>query len=150
MKTRNSSVPPQGLTINALSEKTGIDRRTLKKRLKDVAQQPGGGWSLADVEAAASKAAEGGSLKDEKLREEIRKLRIANDLKQGELTKTSHFADLMVKFIPLFLKTFKSKAVDEATTPEERVARRKAFDAAMVEIRPLAKMFKTLDELSGI
>jgi hypothetical protein len=139
MKTRKTSVPPQGLTINALSEQTGIDRRTLKKRLTTVKQQPGGGYLLADVEAAAKAGAEGGSLRDEKLREEIRKLRIQNDQKERELVNRRDVAGAIRKTLPEIPKILDQKLVQEAPTPEEKIRARKAIDEAVRVIEQMAK-----------
>lgn len=140
MKTRKSSVPPQGLTINALSEKTGVDRRTLKKRLKDVEQQPGGGYALQDVEAAIESAAkQGGGLKDEKLREEIRKLRIANDLKERELVNRRDVAGAIRKTLPEIPKILDQRLVQEAPTPEEKIRARKAIDECVRVIEQMQK-----------
>jgi hypothetical protein len=139
MKTEISQVPPQGLTINALSEQTGTDRRTLKKRLRNVPQQPGGGYLLADVEAAAQEAADCGSLRDEKLREEIRKLRIANDLKERELVNRRDVAGAIRKTLPDIPKILDQKLVQEAPTPEEKIRARKAIDEAVKVIESMQK-----------
>ena len=69
MKAQKSQAPQTaGMSINALSEKTGIDRRTLKKRLKGAPMQPDGGYAIKDVETALAAVEDNGDLKDTKLR----------------------------------------------------------------------------------
>lgn len=69
-------------SVNALSKLTGRDRHTLDKLLTTVkpsAYESGSPrYSLADVEVALA-AKPDKSLREEKLSQEIRKLRIAND-----------------------------------------------------------------------
>ena len=131
---------PTGLSINAISEKTGVDRRTLKKRLKDTPQVDGGGYNLADVEAALAAAAKAdGNLKDEKLREEIRKLRIANDLKESELVPKKLVAGAIRKTLPEIPKILDQRLVQEAPTPEEKIRARKAIDECVKIIEAMGK-----------
>ena len=90
---------PQDATFNItrLCEISGIDRRTIKKMLRSV--PPSGGsvsspeWTLGELEAAGRVLVEkrGGSseLKDQKLAEEIRKLRHVNDSNAGLVVEKS-------------------------------------------------------------
>lgn len=86
--------PPQGYSVNRLSELTGADRRTLNKIIVANELQPVGQegtaklYRLEDVQAALAKKPDK-SLKDEKLSEEIRKLRLRNDKEEGKLVPKS-------------------------------------------------------------
>lgn len=86
MKTKS---PPQAYSVNQLSKLTGADRRTLDKAV--VGLQPAGHrgksplYPLSEVEAALKARKAGGSLRDAKLYEEVRKLRLKNDRDEGKL-----------------------------------------------------------------
>lgn len=119
--------------------RTGMDRRTLKKRLHNVPTEDGK-YSLSEVEKAiAATAKADGNLKDEKLKEEIRKLRIANDLKERELVQRKEVAAVMRKVLPEIPKILDQKLVQEAPTPEEKIRARKAIDEAVKLIAELEK-----------
>ena len=78
----------QDYSVNALSKLTGKDRRTIDKAVVGIAPARVVGktkyYRLLDVEAAL-KEKPGRSLRDEKLIEEIRKLRLANDVTEKSL-----------------------------------------------------------------
>ena len=81
--------------------------------------------------AIAAAADRDGNLKDEKLREEIRKLRIANDLKERELVYKRDVAGSIRKTLPEIPKILDQRLVQEAPTPEEKIRARKAIDEAV-------------------
>ena len=78
----------QDYSVNALSKLTGKDRRTIDKAVVGITPARTVGktkyYRLLDVEAAL-KEKPGRSLRDEKLIEEIRKLRLANDREEEKL-----------------------------------------------------------------
>ena len=85
-----SKSPPQvGYSVNQLSRLTGADRRTLDKSVVGLKPCDHRGksplYDLAEVEAALRARKAGGSLRDEKVFEEVRKLRIGNDQKEKTL-----------------------------------------------------------------
>ena len=90
---------PQGETFNVsrLSEISGMDRRTVKSLMRSVPPMAGSAtnpeWTLAALEEAGRKLVEkrGAStaLKDQKLAEEIRKLRHVNDSNAGLVVEKS-------------------------------------------------------------
>jgi len=88
MRTKKTKSPPQGYSVNALSKLTGRDRRTLDKILVNVPPLRVKGktkrYALDAVQAALA-AKPDKSLRDEKLTEEVRKLRIRNDRDDGRL-----------------------------------------------------------------
>ena len=134
MKTRKSSIQQQSrlYTVNGLSELTGTDRATVKRYLADVAPVKVDGasryYALSDFEAAVNAKPDGGNLKDAKLREEIRKLRIANDQKERELVLRREVAAAIRKTLPEIPKILDQRLVQEAPTPEEKIRARKAID----------------------
>lgn len=102
MPTKKTKSPPQGYSVNALSKLTGRDRRTLDKLLVNVAPVANSGgkklYSLAAVEAElAKKPKVEQSLKDQKTFEEVRKLRIANDAKEGRLVPRDQYESWIAK-----------------------------------------------------
>lgn len=88
MRTKKTNSPPQAYSVNALSKLTGRDRRTLDKLLVNVPAVRVEGktklYALDSVQAALA-AKPDKSLRDEKLTEEVRKLRIRNDRDDGKL-----------------------------------------------------------------
>ena len=89
-KLRSTTARPkeEAHTVNALARISGIDRRTISKRLATI--KPAGGtkasptWTVQQLEVAttaavASTKGESSELKRQKLAEEVRKLRQHND-----------------------------------------------------------------------
>lgn len=87
MPTKKTKSPPL-YSVNALSKITGRDRRTLDKIIVGVV--PAGkvrgskAYRLEDVEKAMAAKPDKG-LREQKISEEIRKLRIRNDKDDGKL-----------------------------------------------------------------
>ncbi len=96
MKRKKTKSPPQLCSLNQWSKITGRDRRTLDKLL--VGAEPKLGpkgaklYTAAQVEAALA-AKPDKSLKDEKLTEEVRKLRIKNDKDEEKLVPVAWVAE---------------------------------------------------------
>lgn len=137
-------------SINALSEMTGVDRRTLKKHLASVTPKKVEGvsklYELADVEAALPKESQGGSLRDEKLREEIRKLRIKNDRDQGLVVPRARVAESISRILPTAMGQLEQKLVNEYPSavagldvPQARVYGKRVFDDLAASLRAFEK-----------
>jgi hypothetical protein len=80
-------------SVNALSKQFGHDRRTIDKLVAHIEPAKVEGktkfYRLADVEAALKSKGEAAPLREQKLREEIRKLQIDNDTKEKKLIERS-------------------------------------------------------------
>jgi hypothetical protein len=80
-------------SVNALSKEFGRDRRTIDKIVAHIEPAEIRGrtkfYRLADVEDALKSKCENAPLRDLKLTEEIRKLRLANDSKEKKLVERS-------------------------------------------------------------
>lgn len=95
----------QTYSINALANHTKMDRRTIGRLLKTIPREGGTAarpeWSLKCLEAAGQAAvrANKGStaLKDQKLTEEIRKLKHINDVNAGLLVNKSEVCAAMTR-----------------------------------------------------
>ena len=141
---------PVTLTVNALSRKTGIDRRTVHKRLVAAGLYPPEQFESAKVLEAIRPppvtAASG--TKEKKTHEEWRKLKIANDAKDATLTDTAWICERIQTAVGKWRGVVQQKFVNEAP---ERVAMqdvagvreilRKIADETDLEIAALAELF---------
>lgn len=90
MKKQSPPQPVVGalFSVNALSKQFGHDRRTIDKLVAHIQPAKVEGktkfYRLADVEAALAEKGKEAPLRDQKLLEEIRKLRIKNDKDEGK------------------------------------------------------------------
>ena len=74
---------PAKLSVNALSDKTGLDRRTIKRRLLESGLNPHEPHALSSVIEVLKPKASGDSPKDQTEFERWRKLKLANDRAEG-------------------------------------------------------------------
>ena len=149
MRTKKTKAPPRarkaGHSVNELSKFTGRDRRTIDKATFGLTPVRTVGRSkfyrLADIEKVL--AAKGSkTLKDEKLEQEIRKLRIANDAKEklvvlrssivGEFRK---FAQVVCGLLDRKLENEYPSAVAGLDVPQARVFGKRLNDSIKVEIQ---------------
>ena len=111
--------PAGDYSVNALSKLTGKDRRTLDKLLVGVSPTRTVGtakfYRLADVEAKLQEKPSK-SLKDEKTIEEIRKLRMANDLAAKLLIERSKVKESMRRCLSPMAATLEQRLVNEFPT----------------------------------
>ena len=139
-------------TINGLSDETGVDRRTIKKRLANTEpRRVDNGqkyYALEDLEAATAQAKEDSPLRDQKLREEVRKLKIANDAKESVLVKRADVAAAIRRALALVATISESKLVNEfpiavsgLDVPQARIYGRRLHDSLMAECQKLAREF---------
>lgn len=104
MKSQKRSGPTTSgtVTVNSLSDSTLIDRRTIKKRLKQAGVFPlaDGSFEVTAALAAIQPPApdEGSSTKEKKLFEEWRKLKIVNDKRDALLVEKSKVKESIMKF----------------------------------------------------
>lgn len=141
----------QDYSVNALSKLLGKDRRTIDKALVDVAPTRTEGktkfYRLADVEQALRDRCNGAAqLKDEKLIEEIRKLRTANDFEDGKLVLRSAVCESLRRCLSPMVATLEQKFVNELPTaaagldvPQLRIVAKRYLDDALVSCQELAK-----------
>jgi hypothetical protein len=89
-----NKTPPQNsldavFSVNALAKQFGHDRRTIDRFVAHIEPARVDGktkfYRLADVEAALKEKGSAAPLREQKLAEEIRKLRIYNDAKEGKM-----------------------------------------------------------------
>lgn len=139
-------------TINGLSDETGVDRRTIKKRLAGTEPRKVEGssklYALDDLANATADATDNDPLRDQKLREEVRKLKIANDAKDRILVPKSDVAAAVRRALAQVATISESKLVNEYPTavagldvPQARIYGRRLHDALMGECQKLAKEF---------
>ena len=128
-------------SVNALSKETGKDRRTIDKAVAGLTPTRVVGktkfYRLLDVETAL-KEKSGRSLRDEKLMEEIRKLRVANDLTEGKLVKKSQVQESLRRCLTPAVAILEQRLVNEYPTavagldvPQARIYGKRLCDELM-------------------
>lgn len=148
MSLKKTKSPPQGYSVNALSKLTGRDRRTLDKLLVAVVPVETKGstklYALADVQAALA-AKPDKSLRDEKLTEEIRKLRIRNDRDDNKLIAVEDVrrreAEILAKVDAILEQKLSNEypsAVAGLDVPQARIYGKRLGDQIRALFRELA------------
>ena len=132
-------------TVLALSEELGLHRQTIKKLLVQAGLYPPQNHPRAAIIAALrppSGDKEGDSIKERKTFEEWRKLKLANDLKEGALIPRSLVAETVRKLAAKFGALLDSKLEQEypATVagldvPAARIYGKKLNDQIRVEVQ---------------
>jgi hypothetical protein len=141
--------PAGDYSVNALSKLTGKDRRTLDKLLVGVSPTRTEGktkfYRLVDVEAKLQEEPSK-SLKDEKTIEEIRKLRMANDLAAKLLTVKAKVCESMRRCLSPMAITLEQRLVNEYPTavagldvPQARIYGKRLCDELMVFLQAFEK-----------
>lgn len=130
-------------TVTRLSEMTGSDRQTIKRHLLNVKPRNPGErlkkYAFEDLTAAmAGQDTDPGDLKAEKLREEIRKLKIANDAKEEKVILKTKVAAAIQRIIPRAMAAAEQKLVNEwpsavagLDVPQARIFGKRVFDDLM-------------------
>lgn len=141
----------QDYSVNALSKLLGKDRRTIDKALVGIEPARTEGktkfYRLADVERALRDRCESSvNLKDEKLIEEIRKLRTANDHEEGKLVLRSTVCESLRRCLSPMVSVLEQRFVNELPTaaagldvPQLRIVAKRYLDDAMISCRELEK-----------
>lgn len=134
-------------SVNALSKLLGKDRRTIDKALVDVAPTRTEGktkfYRLADVEQALRERSV--KLRDDKIREEIRKLERENDFEEGKLVLRSVVCETMTTCLSAMIAILEQHIVNELPTaaagldvPQLRIVVKRYLDNALVSCQQLA------------
>lgn len=139
------------ITVEALASKTGIDRRTIKKRLIEAALYPPNKFPAAKVLDAIRPPppTATSSIREKKTHEEWRKLKLANDAKEKTLTDTAWICERIQTAIGRWRGIVQQKFVNEG--PERmamqdlasvREIMRALTDEADAELAGLAGLFE--------
>jgi len=147
-KRSSEGAAPADYSVNALSALLGNDRRTIDKAVVNVKPTRIEGktkfYKLEDVEAALARNES--PLKDEKLLEEIRKIRIANDEKENLVVRTSKVADSIRRCLTPMIAALEQRLVNEYPTavagldvPQARVYGKRLFDEIIEYLRSFEK-----------
>lgn len=145
---KNEAKPSGDYSVNALSKLLGKDRRTIDKAVAGVAPTRVAGktkfYRLEDVEQAL-KAKPGQSLREEKLVEEIRKLRIANDREEEKLILTAAVGESVRRCLGPAAATLEQRLVNEYPTavagldvPQARIYGKRLTDELLGFFQALA------------
>jgi len=136
-------------TVHSLAAETGLDRRTVRKRLVDAGLFPPDKHLLAKVLDAlrpASGDKDGDSIKEKKTFEEWRKLKLANDVKEGGLIPRAVVAETVRKLAAKMAALLDSKLESEypATVagldvPAARIYGKKLNDQIRAEVQAWAE-----------
>lgn len=113
---KQSKHPPRKITINGLALETGLDRRTIKKRLTDAGIFEPDRHTSETILAAlrpSARDARSRELKERKTTEELRKLKIANDAKEAALISKAEVADIASRLTEKFGRLLHKKLVIE-------------------------------------
>lgn len=108
--------PPGKLSINALAEQTGFDRRTIRKRLVEAGMFPLDGHTRAEIlDALKPKSGDkpGDSIKEKLVFEQWRKFRIRNDVDEGILIPRSYVAATVRRLGGKFTRLLDDKLENE-------------------------------------
>lgn len=138
-------------SVNALSKLLGKDRRTIDKALVGISPTRTEGktkfYRLTDVEQAIRERSV--KLKDEKVLEEIRKLRMVNDFEEGKLVLRSVVCESIRRCLSLMVAILEQRFVNELPTaaagldvPQLRIVAKRYLDDALVSCQELGKEWK--------
>jgi hypothetical protein len=136
-------------SVNALSKLLGYDRRTIDKALVGIEPTRVEGktkfYKLSEVEKALREK-KNSKLKDQKLIEEIRKLRIANDKEEGLTVAKGKVNDSMRRCLSPAVATIEQRLVNEYPTavagldvPQARIYGRRLADELIAFLRAFEK-----------
>lgn len=143
----NDQPQPNGeYSVNMLSRLLGKDRRTIDKALVGIVPERVEGktkfYRLAEVEQALRER--NGKLKDEKLMEEIRKLRMANDLQEKLLVTRAKVQESLRRSLTPAVAILEQRLVNEYPTgvagldvPQARIYGKRLCDELMNFIQSL-------------
>jgi biotin operon repressor len=152
MKTEKSKTQPQGYTVNQLAMMLGRDRRTITKAV-DGLKPSGvdGNYKYYSLEAVEEKLKTKGdaNLRDQKLAEEVRKLRIQNDAKEGKLVARESVAASIRRILGPADQTLEQKLVNEwpsmvagQDVPAIRIYGKRLADDIRTKLRELETEWK--------
>lgn len=135
------------LAVNALSERTGVDRRTVRKRLIEAGKDPRQKHRLADVQEiiAPPKPDDDAPIREKKVYEDWRWRKLQNDEKEGMLVSRSWIAEQLRKYVSECCDVLDNTLVNEAPplivppedVPAARIQIRRFVDAAKEKCQKL-------------
>ena len=139
-------------SVNALSRTLGHDRRTIDKAVAGIAPTRVEGktkfYRLEDVEAAF-KEKSNAKLKDHKVFQEIRKLRIANDKEERLVVQKTKVVDSIRRCLAQATPTLEQRLVNEYPTavagldvPQARIYGRRLCDELVAFLQSLEREWK--------
>lgn len=149
------STPKKGgrkLSVHALAVETGLNERTVRKRLVDAGLFPPDMHPRAKVIEAlrpASGDKDGDTIKERKTFEEWRKLKIANDAKEGALIPRAVVAECVRKLAAKFTTLLDSKLENEypasvagLDVPAARIYGKKLNDQIRADVQSWAEVWR--------
>lgn len=149
------SAPKKGgrkLSVHALAVETGLNERTVRKRLVDAGLFPPDKYPLAKVLDAirpVSGDKDGDTIKERKTFEEWRKLKIANDAKESALIPRAVVAECVRKLAAKFTALLDSKLENEypaivagLDVPAARIYGKKLNDQIRAEVQSWAEVWR--------
>ena len=142
----------RSVSVHSLSIETGVNERTVRKRLVDAGLFPPHEHPLAkilDVLRPTTGDKDGDSIKEKKTFEEWRKLKLANDLKEGGVIPRAVVAETVRKLAAKFAALLDAKLEQEypATVagldvPAARIYGKKLNDQIRAEVQSWAGGWK--------
>lgn len=152
MAAKKKRAPSELLTVNALHLKTGVDRRTIRKRLVEAGKDPKQKHRLADVIGIIAPDAPDSSapIREKKTFEEWRKLKLLNDEKEGELISRAWIAEQLRKYAAEVCDVLDNTLVNEAVplmvppedVPQARIQQKRFVDLAKTRCQKIAKILE--------
>lgn len=151
-KRKSAASPKQSdlLTVNALAEKAGVDRRTVRKRLVEAGKDPKKKHRLADVidVIAPPKPEDNAPIREKKVYEDWRWRKLQNDEKEGMLVSRAWIAEHLRKYVSECCDVLDNTLVNEAPpllvppedVPNARIQIRRFVDLAKTRCQKLAKI----------
>lgn len=143
--------PARKVSVHSLCHQTGLNERTIRKRLVDAALYPPDKHPIAKVLDAirpASGDKAGDAIKEKKTFEEWRKLKLANDVKDGVLILRSAVAETVRKLGSKMASLLDAKleqeypaAVAGLDVPAARIYGKKLNDQLRIEVQAWAKLW---------
>lgn len=136
-------------SVNALSKLLGYDRRTIDKALTGIEPTRTEGktrfYRIADVENTI-RAKKSDKLRDQKLLQEIRKLRIANDKEEGIVVEKARVKDSIQRCFSPMVATIEQRLTNEYPTavagldvPQVRIYGRRLADELIAFLQSFQK-----------
>ena len=143
---QKKKIPP--LTVNGLADSLGQDRRTIRKRLVEAGLFPPEKHPTEKVFSALKPADSGGSIKDRLQFEQWRKLKLANDVKEGKLQDAQKLGQWIGSILGASREILEQKLINEypalvenLDAPQIRIRSKKLFDDILDHLRPLGEKF---------
>lgn len=140
------------ISVHSLSVETGINERTVRKRLVDAGLFPPDKHPLAkilDVLRPSVGDKDGDSIKEKKTFEEWRKLKLANDVKEGALIPRANVAETVRQLAAKFAALLDAKLEQEypATVagldvPAARIYGKKLNDQLRAEVQAWSEVWR--------